>query len=156
MAKQSAGLLVYRRHNGQIEFFLVHPGGPFWQNKDAGAWSIPKGEFAGDEDPIEVAQREFHEETGSTIHGRFFPLTPIKQRGGKTVHAWLVEGDIDPATVTSNTFTMEWPPRSGKMVSFPEMDRAGWFTPAAARAMILASQTPIVDEAEKILTKLID
>jgi len=117
--KQSAGLLMYRRRDGRMEVFLVHPGGPFWAKKDAAAWSIPKGEFAADEDPLAAAQREFAEETGLTPSGPFTALTPIKQTGGKIVQAWAVEGDCDPAAVRSNTFTMEWPPRSGRRQEFP-------------------------------------
>jgi len=127
MAKQSAGLLVYRKRGGNLEVFLVHPGGPFWQNKDDGAWSIPKGEFAAGDDPLEVAKREFHEETGMPIHGSFTQLAPVKQRSGKTVYAWFVEADFDVSKVTSNTFTMEWPPHSGSMKEFPEVDRGEWF-----------------------------
>ncbi len=104
MPKQSAGLLIYRRRDGELEVFLVHPGGPFWKNKDQGAWSIPKGEFAPDDDPLEAARREFHEETGFTASGPFHAVQPLKQPSGKVVHAWLVEGDFDPALVRSNTF----------------------------------------------------
>src|SRR5215212_9400097 len=121
MAKQSAGLLVYRRRDGNIELLLVHPGGPFWKNKDSGAWSIPKGEFTEGEEPLEVAKREFLEETGRPIDGSFQPLTPVKQRSGKTVHAWSIEADLDVSHVKSNTFTIEWPPRSGKQQEFPEV-----------------------------------
>jgi predicted NUDIX family NTP pyrophosphohydrolase len=156
MAKQSAGLLLYRRRGEALEVFLVHPGGPFWQNKDEGAWSIPKGEFADDEDPLDAAKREFWEETGSSIDGDFRPLTPIKQRGGKVVRAWLVEADIDAVSVKSNTFSMEWPRGSGKMNSFPEVDRADWFTFDAARGKILESQCRLLDEAQSFLKKLID
>jgi predicted NUDIX family NTP pyrophosphohydrolase len=156
MAKQSAGLLLYRRSGKDLEVFLVHPGGPFWQNKEEGAWSIPKGEFADDEDPLDAAKREVREETGSSIDGDFRPLAPIKQRGGKVVRAWLVEADIDAASVKSNTFSMEWPRGSGKMNSFPEVDRAEWFTFDAARGKILESQCPLLDEAQSFLTKLID
>jgi predicted NUDIX family NTP pyrophosphohydrolase len=156
MARQSAGLLVYRHRENQVEFFLIHPGGPFWKNKDAGAWSIPKGEYAEGEDALDAAKREFLEETGNKIDGRFTPLTPIKQRGGKIVHAWLVEAEVDPTRVESNSFSMEWPPRSGRMQSFPEVDRADWFRPDAAKEKILASQLPLLDEAASILMKLID
>jgi predicted NUDIX family NTP pyrophosphohydrolase len=127
MAKQSAGLLVYRKRDGNTEVLLVHPGGPFWKNKDSGAWSIPKGEFAAGENPLNIAKREFQEETGLTIDGPFQPLAPIKQRGGKTVYAWAVEADLDVSHVKSNTFTIEWPPRSGKQQEFREVDRAEWF-----------------------------
>src|SRR3982751_5894175 len=122
MTRQSAGLLLHRSHDGMVEVFLVHPGGPVWRNKDAGAWSIPKGEFAEGDDPLAAARREFEEETGARIDGRFVALAPIRQRGGKVVHAWAVEGDVAPEGLTSNVFTMEWPPRSGRMQSFPEVD----------------------------------
>jgi predicted NUDIX family NTP pyrophosphohydrolase len=156
MAKQSAGLLLYRRRGAAVEVFLVHPGGPFWRNKDEGAWSIPKGEFGDDEDALDTAKRELLEETGHSVDGEFVPLSPVKQRGGKVVHAWLVEADIDAAKVKSNTFLMEWPPRSGKLQSFPEVDRAGWFDFAEARLKVLESQRPLLDEAQAIVRKLID
>jgi len=150
--KQSAGLLMYRRRDGRMEVFLVHPGGPFWAKKDAAAWSIPKGEFAADEDPLAAAQREFAEETGLTPSGPFTALTPIKQTGGKIVQAWAVEGDCDPAAVRSNTFTMEWPPRSGRRQEFPEVDRAEWFTLDVARNKIHKGQVPLLDELERLLS----
>jgi predicted NUDIX family NTP pyrophosphohydrolase len=150
MPKQSAGLLVYRKRAGRLEVFLVHPGGPFWKNKDAGAWSIPKGEFAPDEDPLEVAKREFHEETGMPIDGRFTPLAPVRQRGGKTVHAWAVEADVDPSQVKSNTFTIEWPPKSGKQTEFPEIDRAEWFTPDVAKEKINQQQRALLDQLRSL------
>jgi predicted NUDIX family NTP pyrophosphohydrolase len=153
MARQSAGLLAYRCTTGGTEFFLVHPGGPFWQNKDLGAWSIPKGEFSDDEDPLEAAKREFHEETGVAATGDFIPLKPIKQRGGKTVLAWLFVADFDASRITSNTFSMEWPPRSGKLKEFPEVDRAGWFTFEDAMEKILESQRPLLEEANARLEK---
>jgi predicted NUDIX family NTP pyrophosphohydrolase len=148
MAKQSAGLLVYRRRAGAIEVFLVHPGGPFWKNKDDGAWSIPKGEFTADEDPLAAAQREFHEETGLQIAGDFAQLSPIKQRGGKTVHAWRVEADFNAAAIISNTFLVEWPPRSGKQQEFPEVDRAGWFDLESAALKINEGQRPLLAQLE--------
>jgi len=148
MPKQSAGLLIYRRHEGRIEVFLVHPGGPFWENKDLGAWSIPKGEFAAGEDPLEVARRELHEETGLSVEGEFVPLEPIRQRGGKIVHAWLVEADFEPGEVQSNTFTIEWPRGSGKMTTFAEVDRADWFSLDSARDKILGSQRPLLDQLQ--------
>ena len=127
MKKQSASLLMYRRH-GVLEVFLVHPGGPYWVKKDVASWSIPKGEFDADEDPLEVARREFEEETGFIPRGKAFkPLTPLRQPGGKMVHAWAVEGDCDAAAVKSNSFSMGWPPHSGKIQEFPEVDRAEWF-----------------------------
>jgi predicted NUDIX family NTP pyrophosphohydrolase len=143
--RQSAGLLLYRRRAGALEVFLVHPGGPFWAKKDLGAWSIPKGEFEPDEDPLEAARREMREETGFDIAGPFLPLAPVKQPGGKLVHAWAVEADVDPARVVSNTFTIEWPPRSGRQQTFPEIDRAAWFPIDEARRRILRGQAPLLD-----------
>ena len=148
--KQSAGLLLYRRHGGGMEVLLVHPGGPFWKTKDDGAWSIPKGEFAEGEDPLAAAKREFHEETGLAIDGEFRPLTPVKQKSGKRVHAWAVEADVDASAVRSNTFALEWPPKSGRMQEFPEIDRAAWFPLPLAREKILASQRPFLDRLERL------
>ena len=144
MAKHSAGLLVYRRRKDGVEVFLVHPGGPFWQNKDHGTWSIPKGEFSPGDDPLQAAKREFHEETGFTIDGNAVALPPLKQPGGKVVHAWLVEADLDADAVRSNAFALEWPPRSGKRCEFPEIDRAAWFPLDAAREKILPGQLPFL------------
>ena len=127
MPKQSAGLLVYRLRDKSLEVFLVHPGGPFWAKKDAGAWSIPKGEFAPDEDALSAAQREFTEETGIVLNGPFAALGTVRQSSGKTIYAFVTEADIDPAKIVSNTFRMEWPPRSGQFAEFPEVDRAAWF-----------------------------
>jgi predicted NUDIX family NTP pyrophosphohydrolase len=127
MPKQSAGILLYRKINKQLQFFLVHPGGPFYKNKDQGAWSIPKGEFLDDEEALTAAKREFFEETGQVINGEFIELTPVTLKSGKIVHAWAVEGDINHEIIFSNSFEMEWPPKSGKKQSFPEIDRAGWF-----------------------------
>ena len=146
MPRVSAGLLPFRRRAGAIEVFLAHPGGPFWTNKDRGAWSIPKGEAEEGEDLLQAARRECREETGLDVDGPFIPLGEIRQRGGKVVHAWAVEADIDPGALVSNTFTMEWPPRSGRVQAFPEIDRAAWFAVDEARARILASQRPLVDE----------
>ena len=126
--KQSAGLMLYRRINSVIEFFLVHPGGPYWKNKDEGAWSIPKGEFDEDEDPLHAATREFFEETGISVSGDFVELKPVYQKGGKKVFSWALEKDIDVNNIASNAFEIEWPPRSGKIKNFPEVDKAGWFT----------------------------
>ena len=151
MAKESAGLLLFRRGAGGLEIFLVHPGGPFWAKKDAHAWSIPKGEFAADEDPLTAARREFAEETGLSVAGTFIALSPCKQPGGKIVHGFAVEGDCDPAAVNSNTFTIEWPPRSGRHQEFPEIDRAAWFPLAAARMKIHKGQIPLLDELERKL-----
>jgi predicted NUDIX family NTP pyrophosphohydrolase len=151
MARQSAGLLMYRYRDGHVEVLLVHPGGPFWQHRDAGAWSIPKGEFGEDEDALAAAQREFQEEIGLVASGDFVPLRPIKQRGGKTVRAWLVECDLDVSRIKSNTFSMEWPPRSGKFQEFVEIDRAEWFTLDLAMEKILEGQQPLLAEAQSKL-----
>jgi predicted NUDIX family NTP pyrophosphohydrolase len=151
MPKKSAGLLMYRRRHGVLEVFLVHPGGPFWQKKDVGSWSIPKGEYTTEEDPLEVAKREFWEETGFRASGEFFPLTSRKQPSGKIINAWAFEGDCDASTIKSNTFSMEWPPRSGKREEFPEVDRAGWFSIPDAKEKIIKGQSGFVDELVRIL-----
>jgi predicted NUDIX family NTP pyrophosphohydrolase len=151
MAKKSAGLLIYRRRQSGLEVFLVHPGGPFWARKDEGAWSIPKGEYALGEDPLETARREFQEETGFEAGGDFIPLTPRKQPSGKVISAWALEGDCDASLIKSNTFSMEWPPHSGKQQEFPEVDRAGWFTVQKAKEKILKGQVPFLDELNEIL-----
>ena len=151
MAKQSAGLLMYRRRGGSLEFLLVHPGGPFWKGKDAGAWTIPKGEIQPAEAPLAAAQREFEEELGFKPQGSFIELTPIKQKGGKTVHAWTFEGDCDPAGIRSSTFAMEWPPRSGKSREFPEVDQAAFFTIEQAREKINPAQVALLGEVEHLL-----
>jgi len=142
---QSAGLLVYRTAGEAVEIFLVHPGGPFYAKKDDGAWSIPKGVFD-DEDPLTAAQREFEEETGFKIAGDFFELKPVKQKGGKVVYAWAVEVDIDAEAIQSNTFTMEWPPKSGKTAEFSEVDRAAWFDPETAKQKINPAQSALITE----------
>jgi predicted NUDIX family NTP pyrophosphohydrolase len=142
---------MYRGAGAGLELLLVHPGGPFWAKKDLGAWSIPKGEYAGDEDPLAVAQREFEEETGTRPHGKFRPLGEVVQAGGKRVSAWAVEGDFDPATLVSNTFETEWPPRGGRKRSFPEVDRAAWFSPDEARRKILAGQRPFIDRLVELV-----
>lgn len=147
---KSAGLLLYRLNAGSIEIFLVHPGGPFWKNKDAGAWSIPKGEVIVDEDPLEAAKREFGEETGYTCKGNFIPLEPVKMKSGKVVYAWALEQDIDPALIRSNNFEIEWPPRSGNMQVFPEVDRAGWFGISEAKEKINTAQQRLIDQLVKI------
>lgn len=151
MPKQSAGLLLYRRRGEELEVFLVHPGGPFWAGKDASAWSIPKGEFAADEDPVSAARREFREETGLSVEGDFVALAPQKQASGKIIQAWAVEADCDPAAIQSNTFTLEWPPRSGRKQEFPEIDRAAWFPLAAAREKIHKGQIALLDELERLI-----
>lgn len=149
--KHSAGLLVYRRRRGACEVFLVHPGGPFWQARDLGAWSIPKGEFGPEESALDAARREFAEETGIEMSGDFVPLAPIRQPSGKTVEAWAVEGDCDPAAVRSNTFALEWPPGSGHVRSFPEVDRAAWFAIDEAQARITKGQRGLLDELRQRL-----
>jgi predicted NUDIX family NTP pyrophosphohydrolase len=151
MPRYSAGILLYRMTNHQPEVFLVHPGGPYFKDKDAGAWTIPKGEYPPEEDPLAAAQREFAEETGTIITGDFKPLTPVKQKGGKVVSAWATEGDIDADTVFSNTFKIEYPYKSGKWISVPEVDRAAWFDLATAREKINPAQVSFLDELERIL-----
>ena len=146
MAKQSAGVLLYRKRGGAIEIFLVHPGGPYWSGKDLGSWSIPKGEFTAEEAPLSAARREFEEETGHEISGDFVPLAPIKQPGGKVVHAFAVEGDCDAQAIESNRFSLEWPPRSGHYREFPEVDRAGWFSVPLAKQKIAKGQIGFIDE----------
>ena len=145
MAKVSAGILVFRRSAGAVEVFLVHPGGPFWAKKDDGAWSIPKGELAPGEDPLAAAKREFREETGQAIEGDFISLGDIRQASGKVVAAWAVEGEIDARAIASNSFEMEWPPRSGRRQSFPEVDRAAWFSLDEARRRINRGQTAFLE-----------
>jgi predicted NUDIX family NTP pyrophosphohydrolase len=152
MAKQSAGILLYRRQAKKLEVFLAHPGGPFWAKKDQGSWSVPKGEYLEGEEPLHAAIREFEEETGYRLAGDFIQLTTIRQKGHKTVHCWAVEGDLDPDHIVSNDFEMEWPPRSGKMRSFPEIDRGAWFSIETAREKILERQAAFIDE----LVQLID
>jgi predicted NUDIX family NTP pyrophosphohydrolase len=132
---------------------LAHPGGPFWRNRDLGAWTIPKGEIDAGEDPLEAAKREFAEETGLGAHGQCVPLTPLRQPGGKTVLAWAVEGDGDAGSIASNVFTMEWPPKSGTLQEFPEIDQAAWFAIPEAREKILRGQAPFLDELEMLLSK---
>lgn len=151
MPKTSAGLLLYRCRGAALEVLLVHPGGPFWAKKDEGTWSIPKGEAAAGEDLLAHARREFEEETGFAIEGAFRPLAPVRQAGGKTVHAWAVEGDLDPAAIRSNRFTLEWPPRSGRIEEFPEIDRGAWFTLDEARRKINKGQVPLVDALAALL-----
>ena len=148
MAARSAGILLHRRRNGALEVLLVHPGGPFWARKDEGAWSIPKGEFDAPEPAADAARREFAEETGVTLNGEFVALAPVRQPSGKIVHAFAVAGNLDPGSIASNTFELEWPPRSGRMQSFPEIDRAAWFTLDEARRRILRGQAPFLDQLE--------
>ena len=144
---------MHRRAKGGLEVLLVHPGGPYWAKKDRGAWSIPKGEFdpAEESEPLLVARREFEEETGQPIAGDFVPLKEIRQAGGKIVQAWAVAGNLDVALVKSNSFTMEWPPRSGQFRSFPEVDRAEWFPIAEAKERILQGQRPLLEQVEALL-----
>ena len=150
---QSAGVLLYRRRGAAIEVMLVHPGGPFWARKDDGAWSIPKGEFDAPEAPVAAARRELAEETGIALTAPLHPLTPITQSRAKTVHAFAAEADVDVASIVSNTFTLEWPPRSGRMQSYPEIDRAGWFSLDEARTKIVAGQRPLLDELRELFGK---
>ena len=151
MANTSAGLLMYRVRGDVIEVLLVHPGGPFWRKKDEGAWSIPKGEVEPGEELLATARREFHEELGLEAAGNFIPLTPIRQKGGKVVHAWAFEGDCDPAAIRSNTFTMEWPPKSGRAMEFPEVDKAAFFDLEAARRKINPAQAALLDQLDRLL-----
>ena len=152
MAPASAGLLVYRQRDGKLEVLLVHPGGPFWLKRDDGAWSIPKGELAVNEAGIDVARREFHEELGMPPpQGEVTALGTVRQAGGKIVEAWALPGDLDVTRSTSNTFEVEWPPRSGNMQRFPEVDRAAWFDPDAARSKLLPAQRAFIDRLEELL-----
>lgn len=143
---RSAGLLLFRRVSGEVEFFLVHPGGPFWKNKDIGAWSIPKGVFTDEEDPLEAAKREFEEETGKSVSGVFYALQPVKQKSGKWIYAWAVEADIDETKIVSNTFPLEWPPKSGKFIDVPEIDKAGWYGYDEAKKKIVSGQVALLEE----------
>jgi predicted NUDIX family NTP pyrophosphohydrolase len=149
--KESAGVLLYRRTGGRLEVLLVHPGGPFWRNKDAGAWTIPKGEMAGTEDALTCALRELAEETGFVCNSPVTPLPSIRQKAGKVVHAWCAEADFDPVTLVSNTFEIEWPPKSGKRARFPEVDRAAWFDLNTARLKINPAQVALLDGLTAIL-----
>jgi len=151
MSKKSAGLLLFREVSGCLEVLLVHPGGPFWAKKDEGAWSIPKGEFEDDEDPLAAAKREFEEETGFTADGQMIPLEPVHQPSGKLVHAWALKRDLDPAGLKSNTFTMEWPLKSGRYQEFPEIDRAAWFRIEEASHKILRGQAAFLDQLQEKL-----
>jgi predicted NUDIX family NTP pyrophosphohydrolase len=152
MPRRSAGILLYRRRHGALEVLLVHPGGPMWINRDAGAWSIPKGEYSDDEDPQAVALREFQEETGQPPPtGDLVALGEIRQKGGKVVTAWAAPGDLDPEAITSNTFKLQWPPNSGRWRTVPEVDRAGWFDPSTAKDKLLAAQAELVDRLLVVL-----
>ena len=152
MPRTSAGLLMYRFEGGKLQVLLAHPGGPLFRNKDEGDWSIPKGEVEPGEELLAAATREFREETGVTPTGPFLALQLIKQKGGKIVHAWAFEGTCDPARIVSNTFTMEWPPRSGRRAEFPEIDRADFFDVAAAKRKIKAAQVPLIVELEEAVS----
>lgn len=154
MAKVSAGLLLYRRGEGAWQVLLVHPGGPFFAKKDVGAWTIPKGEPLPEEELLAAARREFQEETGFSPDGPFLPLSPIKQKGGKLVHAWAAEGDFDVAELHSNSFSIEWPPRTGRQQSFPEIDRAEFFTLAEASEKINPGQVALLREIGEILEEI--
>ncbi|HLP20177.1 MAG TPA: NUDIX domain-containing protein [Chitinophagales bacterium] len=151
MPKQSAGILFYRLQNKTLEVLLVHPGGPYWSNKDLAAWSIPKGEIEGDEEPILAAQREVEEELGIAVAGNWLPLTPIKQKSGKVVHAWAVQHDLDATNIKSNEIEIEWPPKSGKVKSIPEVDKAEWFTIPLAREKIIGAQAAFLNELENLM-----
>ncbi|MGE5458476.1 MAG: NUDIX domain-containing protein [Methanococcaceae archaeon] len=146
MKVQSAGILLYRFRENSPELFLVHPGGPFYARKDEGVWSIPKGEFKDDEDPLDAARREFREETGVDAPEKCIPLTPVSQKSGKKVYCFACEGDIDAGKLISNVFEMEWPPRSEKKQSFPEIDKGEWFDMATAKTKIIEAQRPLIDE----------
>lgn len=151
MAKLSAGLLMYRFRNWKVEALLVHPGGPYWSKKDDGAWSIPKGEYREGDDPLEAAKREFCEETGFAAEGVFEPLSVRRQPSGKKVSAWAFEGDCDPSLIRSNTFTIEWPPRSGRHVAFPEIDRAAWFELGRAVQKLAKGQVGFIEDVCRLL-----
>jgi predicted NUDIX family NTP pyrophosphohydrolase len=151
-ARRSAGILLYRLSGGAPEVLLVHPGGPFWARRDAGAWSVPKGEYEDADDPLAAARREFEEETGTALEtGELLELGDVKQKNGKVVSAWAAEGDLDPDAVHSNTFTMEWPPRSGRTAEFPEIDRAGWFGIDDAREKLNPAQAQFLDRLLELL-----
>lgn len=148
MAAKSAGILVYRRRADGLEVLLVHPGGPFWAKRDAGTWSIPKGEYLAGEEPADAARREFAEETGWTLAGSLVPLGDVRQASGKVITAFAAKGDFDPSTLRSNTFEVEWPPRSGRRAIFPEVDRASWFSLAEAREKLIEGQRPLLDRLQ--------
>ena len=151
MAKTSAGLILYRMQSGKLEVLLVHPGGPFWGKKDEGAWFVPKGELNVGEEPLAGAKREFEEETGLKPEGEFLALGSVKQKSGKTIVAWAFEGDCDPSSIKSNTFTIEWPPKSGRQHEFPEIDRAGFFTVTQAKAKMHPVEYPLVLRLHELL-----
>ena len=148
MQKKSAGILLYRFHNNVPEVLLVHPGGPFWAKKDLSAWSIPKGESEADENPLDAAKREVEEETGIKVKGDFMELTPVKQKSGKVIYAWALQGNFNTAEIKSNTFEIEWPPKSRKKKSFPEIDKAAWFNMDEAKKKIIDGQVSLIKELE--------
>jgi predicted NUDIX family NTP pyrophosphohydrolase len=148
--KKSAGIILYRKKS-HIELFLVHPGGPFWSKKHEHTWSIPKGEPGDGEEMLYAAIREFHEETGIILEGEFIEMNPVRQSKDKMVYAWILEGDLDPENIISNCFEMEWPPSSGKMQKFPEVDSGAWFTPDVAREKIVKGQIPLIDQLEILI-----
>jgi len=152
--KTSAGILLYRNTNELPEVFLVHPGGPFWKNKDLGAWSIPKGEYTLGENPLDCAKREFEEETGHKIEGYFIPLDAVKQAGGKTVYAWAVEGNIDAEKIVSNTILIPWPPKSGRFLEIPEVDKGAWFELNEAKSKIIPAQSAFIVQLEALLSNI--
>jgi predicted NUDIX family NTP pyrophosphohydrolase len=154
MPKLSAGILVYRVRNKKVEVFLCHPGGPFYKNKDNAVWTIPKGEFNENEEPFVAAKREFMEETGQEISGDFIEMKPVKYKDGrKIVYAWSVEGDVDTTNIRSNTFSLEWPPRSGKYIETPEVDKGEWFTIETAKQKILPSLSPLLEDLMENITR---
>lgn len=151
MVKHSAGILVYRFQNKQLQILLVHPGGPYWAHKDDGVWSIPKGEIDMGEKTEEAAKREFYEETGFKIDGDFIPLSPVRLMSGKIIHAFAIEGDLDASLIHSNNFSIEWPPSSGKIQQFPEIDKGEWFTPTEAKVKLSRAQVAFINELMSIL-----
>jgi predicted NUDIX family NTP pyrophosphohydrolase len=156
MPKKSAGILWYRFQNNHLEVFLVHPGGPFWAKKDPGTWSIPKGEFEESEDPLSAAKREMQEETGIDANlyaSEYIELDPVRQKSGKVVFAWTARGNFDQSAIQSNSFELEWPPKSGKTASFPEVDRAGWFNLDVAKEKIVIGQSPLISQLDALLKK---
>ncbi|WP_343658502.1 NUDIX domain-containing protein [Chryseobacterium sp.] len=149
--KTSAGILLFKKEKDSLYYFLVHPGGPFWKNKDLGSWSIPKGEILPDENPLDRALKEFKEETGKTIDGAFIELSPIQQKGGKTVYAWALDSDLETSNLYSNTFPLEWPPKSGKIMKVPEVDRWEWFSSEDAQRHINEAQKDFITQLEIIV-----
>ena len=151
--KKSAGILLYKYQNLELQLFLVHPGGPFWKNKDLGSWSIPKGEFTAEENPLDAAIREFEEETGTKLSGSFLELQPVKLASGKLVYCWALAGELNANEIKSNTFEMEWPPKSGKTKSFPEVDKGGWFSVVDALQKVNVAQSALINELQSILKR---